>query len=103
MTAPKVAAHTPGREAFDAFYNDWRGKTPANAVRLAVADIEARDGGGNSDFMHALRVASRQLDAHDDLVAALQTLTAAADADGWPDGWGMVRDTARAAIAKAQP
>jgi hypothetical protein len=38
-----------------------------------------------------------------DLLAALQTLVAAADADGWPDGWGMVKDKARAALAKAQP
>jgi len=35
------------------------------------------------------------------MLAAVETLVAAADADGWPVGWGLVRERAVAALAKA--
>ena len=37
-----------------------------------------------------------------EMLAALETLETAAATDGWPDGWGLVRDRARAVIAKVE-
>lgn len=48
-----------------------------------------------------LRAILDRADAATEMLAALRTLEAAADADGWPDGWGLVRDRMRAALAKA--
>ncbi len=77
-TAAKQAQRTPGLDALhkDAFYNfyeGWLGKTPANAIRLAIADHEAHNQGrGITEYTHALRVAERQCNTFDDLVTALQ-------------------------------
>lgn len=57
--------------AYDDFYKSWRGKTPVNAVRLAIADHEAQDGRGIGDFTHALRIAVRRLELFDDMLATL--------------------------------
>jgi len=45
---------------------------------------------------------ARLIAAAPDLLAALETLQAAAAVDGWPAGWGLVQEQTAAAIAKCK-
>ncbi len=52
----------PSDDAFDAFY---KSPTPANAVRLAIADhVSANKGGSSSEYVTALRAAVFQLETY---------------------------------------
>lgn len=44
----------------------------------------------------------RMIAAAPDLLSALELLEAAAIADGWPDGWGLVKERMERAIVKAK-
>lgn len=48
------------------------------------------------------RANARLIAAAPDMLEALLTLVSAAEVDGWPFGWGCVKDQVRAAIAKAK-
>lgn len=94
--------HAPEqRSAYDAFYKDWRGYTPANAVALAIEDHNAYAGhGAYGEFLHQLRVAEQRLRAYDELVAALERCIDSQECNGYI-GVETMRE-ARAALAKAR-
>ena len=82
---PVARAGTPRHscEAFEAFYKGWRGKTPANAVRLAIEDHNGYNGGdGIADYTHALRQAVTLVEQHAQLVAALEVIAMQTAANG---------------------
>jgi hypothetical protein len=73
------ALHNADRtgEPFYDFYKGWRGKTPENAIRLAIADHQAapnNSGMGNIDYVQQLQIAERQCKAYPDLLAALEAM-----------------------------
>ncbi len=68
--------NTKGGEAWELFYKGWYGKTPGNAVRLAVADIH-KTNSGTLDFVHELNRAATMCDEHDALTARVAELEAA--------------------------
>ncbi len=74
-----TTTHTPTPDAFYQFYKGWLGKTPANAVRLAVADIH-KVNGGTLDYIHELNRAATMCDEHDALTARVAELEAALNA-----------------------
>lgn len=102
--APKF---TP-ESAYEAFYKSWRGQTPANAIRLAISDhVGYNKGSGINEFLYALRLAERQVEAQPDLVAALEAvdkfITRALAEGVDADDYFALRDIARAALAKVSP
>ena len=90
-------AHTPGPW-------DWHGPYMTGGYKVSALHPEGGislqvyiTADGQTEEPNAKLIA-----AAPDLLAALQTLMAAAEADGWPPGWGLVADSARAAIARAK-
>jgi len=74
-------------EPFYDFYKGWRGKTPVNAIRLAIADHQAApysSGMGNTDYVQQLQIAQKQCEAFSDLLQALEAIMA--DYEAWQKG-----------------
>ena len=92
------ATHTPGPWA--ASLAEWHNGAPwligAPVSEYLPAEAERHIGNAYKEAN------ARLIAAAPDLLAALEILQAAIDADGVPVGWGIVADKARNAIAIAK-
>lgn len=99
--------HTANKtgEPFYDFYKGWRGKTPVNAVRLAIADHQSApysSGVGNMDFVQQLRAAEVQLKAYPEIVKALEAIASQPREGTVPQQVVRLQRIARAALDKAR-
>ncbi len=78
--------------------------TPLHAVQLASANFQAEHRGADNQYVDALSTATRQLEAHPELVAALRVAHSVMGAHELQDSkFDEARATVRAALALVQP
>lgn len=95
--------YTPGPWIPDRWYLGWYVSAPGDYPGTSRKTIaECREATLSPMMRHQCEANARLIAAAPELLKALRTLEMAANADGWPDGWGIVQEHMELALAKSE-